>query len=128
MAGSDQGSSGGSFRRFNAYSSADRGKSTFYLLTEAVMGGYVYANALTTDLKAFPAAKDATGHSESLTYNGVSYMRFTAHTGEACIGARKLGPSNSAGYRWIMMGTKCVVGRGVPQADEQAFMDSMKVR
>jgi len=125
----DQGTSGGAFTRFNAYSRADSGKTTFYLLTEATIGGYVYSSGMLQVLKTFPAGKDAHSISEPLARDGINYLRFTARTGENCVAARKLGPGHSMGYRWILIASHC--GQSAvtlaPQ-QEQAFMDTMRVR
>ncbi|MDO8941828.1 MAG: hypothetical protein Q7U75_01520 [Desulfobacterales bacterium] len=121
-AGGDRstGSAGGTFRRWLA-SGRMNGAGVFYYLAEATSLGasMMEGSSLQKDIRN--EMKDSNMiHEFSAMGNrgGADYMTFMTGAGNACVGIRRYGPSQGAGYQWILYGVSCDP-RGRPVTDAQ---------
>ena len=54
---------------------------------------------------------------------GADYMTFTGGSGDACVGIRRSGPAQGAGYQWILFGVRCEPrGRPITDAEIDRFI------
>jgi hypothetical protein len=60
---------------------------------------------------------------------GADYMTFTSASGDACVGIRRYGPAQGAGYQWILYGVRCEPrGRPITDADIDRFIGGATYR
>jgi hypothetical protein len=60
---------------------------------------------------------------------GGDYVRYEGPAGQPCVGIRKYGPSMGTGFKWIMVGTRCVqTGKTISDQDIASFIASADYR
>jgi hypothetical protein len=60
---------------------------------------------------------------------GADYMTFTSASGDACVGIRRYGPAQGAGYQWILYGVRCEPrGRPISEAEIDRFIAGANYR
>jgi hypothetical protein len=100
---------GGTFRRWLALGDRD-GVGLFYYLAEAtsleasVMEGSSLQKDIRSEMRDGNMLHDFSPLGHRL---GADYMTFTSASGHACVGIRRYGPSQGAGYKWILYGVRC---------------------
>jgi hypothetical protein len=121
---------GGTFRNWAA-SGAINGVQFVYLMTEVTSmdTGLNPTKTLQDTIKGeLPTAK-ATNFSALVHRGGADFTTFTIAAGNACVGIRRYGPSESVGYRWILTAVRCEPpGRATSEAEIDRFIAGAKVR
>jgi hypothetical protein len=116
---------GGIFKSWTAYGSVD-GVKFYYHVSEGV-GARSYKQiflSLIEEAKSLsPDTKRGKDFSPPSSMNGDDYLRFTSARGEPCVAIRKPGPVQGAGYKWVLVATKCVApGKSISDQDLGQFM------
>ena len=128
---SSTGSAGGTFRRWLA-SGRLNGAGVFYFLAEATsLGASMMETAsLQKDIRSVMNDSNMI-HEFSPMGNrgGADYMTFMTGAGNSCVGMRRYGPSQDAGYKWILYGVSCDPrGRTMTDAQIDGFLTAASYR
>lgn len=122
---------GGTFRRWMAGGDVG-GVQYFYYLAEATSLGAAITQATSlqdTIRSEMARGGGASGYSALTNRGGADYMTFTSAGGESCVGIRRYGPSQGAGYQWILYGVRCdPKGRTTSDAEIDGFIAGATVR
>ena len=108
------GDAGGTFRGWMA-----SGAGVFYYLVEATSlgAGLMESASLKQAIRSEMRDGNSLANFSSLgNRGGADYMTFTGGSGDACVGIRRYGPAQGAGYQWILYGVRCEP-RGRPLTD-----------
>lgn len=119
------GNAGGTFRRWMATGATD-GAGVFYYLAEAtslgaaLMEGASLQQEIRSEMRDPDMLRD---FSPLANRGGADYMTFTSASGQACVGLRRYGPAQGAGYQWILYGVRCDPrGRALGDAEIDRFI------
>jgi hypothetical protein len=110
------GNAGGTFRGWMA-----TGAGIFYYLVEATSlgAGLMESASLKQAIRSEMRDGDKLANFSPLgNRGGADYMTFTGGSGDACVGIRRAGPAQGAGYQWILFGVRCEP-RGRPITDAE---------
>lgn len=122
---------GGTFRRWLAAGDLG-GTQYFYYLAEATSLGAAITQATSlqdTIRSEMARGGGASGFSALGNRGGADFMTFTSAAGESCVGIRRYGPSQGAGYQWILYGVRCdPKGRTTSEAEIDRFIADATVR
>lgn len=119
------GNAGGTFRRWMAIGESD-GAGVFYYLAEATSLGAAMMEGASLQQEIRSEMRDGNklGNFSPLgNRGGADYMTFTSASGQACVGIRRYGPAQGAGYQWILYGVRCEPrGRPITDAEIDRFI------
>jgi len=121
---------GGTFRNWAA-SGAIGGVQFLYLMTEVTSMdvGLNPSRTLHDTIKAELASAGPTNFSALAHRGGADFVTFSLAAGNSCVGIRRYGPSETLGYRWILVAVRCEpTGRATSQADIDGFIAAARVR
>jgi hypothetical protein len=119
------GNAGGTFRRWMAVGTTDGGGAFYYLveatsLGAALMEGDSLRQEIRSEMRDPSLLRD---FSPLGNRGGADYMTFTSASGQACVGIRRYGPAQGAGYQWILYGVRCDPrGRALSDAEIDRFI------
>ena len=108
------GNAGGTFRGWMA-----SGAGVFYYLVEATSlgAGLMESASMKQAIRSEMRDGDKLANFSALgNRGGADYMTFTSASGDACVGIRRYGPAQGAGYQWILCAVRCEP-RGRPITD-----------
>jgi hypothetical protein len=119
---------GGLTKRWNAFGTVGQVK-LFYYAHDDIAGSHVQVGQVAQEIRnASAQAKDARNMSVPVQRAGVDFVTFASGK-DSCVGFRKLGPSYSTGYRWVLWATRCVpAGQKVSDAEIDAFITAADFR
>jgi hypothetical protein len=121
------GNAGGTFRGWMA-----SGGGVFYYLVEATsLGAGLMENAsMKQAIRSEMRDGDKLANFSALgNRGGADYMTFTSASGDACVGIRRYGPAQGAGYQWILFGVRCEPrGRPITDAEIDRFIGGANYR
>lgn len=123
------GNGGGTFQAWTA--AGTTGKARLYYILTATVGtsGGVRPIALAEDILKLPQAQRSTGMSELVHRGDADMVTFKSAANQSCIGIRKVGPSSSTAYRWVLQATQCLpAGQVASDADIDTFIHEARVR
>jgi hypothetical protein len=119
------GNAGGTFRRWMVMGETD-GAGVFYYLAEATSLGAAMMEgaALQQEIRSEMRDGNKLGNFSPLgNRGGADYMTFTSASSQACVGIRRYGPAQGAGYQWILYGVRCEPrGRPITDAEIDRFV------
>jgi hypothetical protein len=121
---------GGTFRNWLASGTVD-GVQYLYLMVEvtSMNVGLNPVKTLHDTIKAEIALARATNFSALAHRGGADLMTFDIAAGNACVGIRRYGPSETVGYRWILNAVRCEPpGRTISEPDIDSFIAGATVR
>ena len=123
------GNGGGTFQAWTAAGTTGKAR-LYYILTATVgMFGGVRPIALAEDILKLPQAQRSTGMSELVHHGDADMVTFKSVPNQSCIGIRKVGPSSSTAYRWVLQATHCLpAGQVASDADIDTFIHEARVR
>jgi hypothetical protein len=114
------GNAGGTFRGWMASGAADSAGVFYYLVEGTSLGAALMESAsLKQAIRSEMGDGDKLANFSALgNRGGADYMTFTSASGDACVGIRRYGPAQGAGYQWILYGVRCEP-RGRPITDTE---------
>lgn len=107
------------------------GRRVYYYAKEALAEkSSVFPYVLVDGIKSLsPQGKGATDFSAPQPAGGGEFVRFTSATGDACVGARKEGPTRKLGFHWILFATECAPkGKAISDGEIPDFVASFDFR
>ena len=116
---------GGMFRQWTASATVNNVR-LFYLLHEGVVArsNVTATESLEERIKQLSRKPDK-NFSATSPMAGGDYVRYEGPLGQPCVGIRKYGPSMGTGFKWIMVGTRCVQkGMTISDQDIASFIAS----
>lgn len=119
------GNAGGTFRRWLASGETDGGGVFYYLAEATSLGAAMMEGAsLQQEIRSEMNDGNRLGNFSPLgNRGGADYMTFTSPSGQACVGIRRYGPAQGAGYQWILYGVRCDPrGRAITDAEIDRFI------
>ena len=121
------GDAGGTFRGWMA-----AGAGVFYYMVEATSlgAGLMESASLKQAIRSEMRDGDKLANFSALgNRGGADYMTFTGGSGDACVGIRRTGPAQGAGYQWILFGVRCEPpGRPITDAEIDRFIGGANYR
>ena len=115
------GNAGGTFRGWMA-----SGAGVFYYLVEATSlgAGLMESASMKQAFRSEMRDGDKLANFSALgNRGGADYMTFTSASGDACVGIRRYGPAQGAGYQWILYAVRCEPrGRPITDAEIDRFI------
>jgi hypothetical protein len=120
---------GGQFRQWSASATVNNIR-LYYYVHEAIGGRSTVTTteSLETRIRQLGAKGDK-NFTPTAPMAGGDYVRYEGPAGQPCVGIRKYGPSTTAGFKWILVGTRCgQKGMTLSDQDIAAFIASAKVR
>jgi hypothetical protein len=120
---------GGMFRRWSAFGTVNNVR-IYYFLHEAIgTGSNVTATETLEERVKQLGQKADKNFSPTSPMAGGDYVRYEGPTGQPCVGIRKYGPSTSIGFKWILVGTRCVQkGQTISDQDISSFIATADYR
>ena len=113
-------------------SGAADGAGVFYYLVEATSlgAGLMESASLKQAIRSEMRDGDKLANFSALgNRGGADYMTFTSASGDACVGIRRYGPAQGAGYQWILYGVRCEPrGRPITDAEIDRFIGGATYR
>ena len=127
--GTSSADAGGIFRQWTASATLNNVR-LYYLLHEALATKSNVTTNETLEQRIRQLGQKADKNfSLTLPMAGGDYVRYEGPAGQPCVGIRKYGPSRSTGFKWIMVGTRCLQkGRTLSDQDISGFIASADVR
>jgi hypothetical protein len=123
---------GGQFRRWTVFGTTGDGTRVFYYASEAAEPqSWTRPTArLEEVVRGFNRDyQKASAFTELAPLNGGDYQRFVDPSGANCVVIRKLGPSQSAGYKWYLVAGKCAAkGATISEPEIVQFMNATGFR
>jgi hypothetical protein len=123
------GNGGGTFQAWTA--AGTTGKARLYYILTATVGtsGGVRPIALAEDILKLPQVQRSTGMSELVHRGDGDMVTFKSAANQSCNGIRKVGPSSSTAYRWVLQATHCLpAGQVASDADIDTFIHEARVK
>ena len=120
---------GGVFREWTASATLNNVR-LFYLLHEGIANRSTIVTTESLEERIKQLSKKADKNfSPTSPMAGGDYVRYEGPLGQPCVGIRKYGPSRGTGFKWIMMGTRCVQkGMTISDQDIASFIASADYR
>jgi hypothetical protein len=119
------------FRFWNAAGTVEDVKY-YYYVAEATHPrvGIVSTQELADALRSrSPQARGSIGMSDIRQHKDAEFVSFQSAAREACIGIRKVGPTNALGMRWVLYATRCVPpGQPISEAEIDSFVRQARLR
>ena len=113
------------FRQWTASATVNNVR-LFYHLHEGVVGRSTVTatESLEERIKQLSRKPDK-NFSPTSPMAGGDYVRYEGPLAQPCVGIRKYGPSMGTGFKWIMVGTRCVQkGMTISDQDIASFIAS----
>jgi hypothetical protein len=127
--GTASSNAGGMFRQWSASATLNNA-GLFYHLHEGIVtrSTVVTIESLEERIKQLSRKADK-NFSPTSPMAGGDYVRYESASGQPCVGIRKYGPSTTIGFKWIMVGTRCVQnGMAISDQDIASFIASADYR
>jgi hypothetical protein len=120
---------GGMFRQWTASATLNNVR-IYYQLHEATAAKSTVTTTESLEQRIKQLGQKADKNfSPTLPMAGGDYVRYEGSTGQPCVGIRKYGPSTTTGFKWIMLGTRCVQkGKTISDQDVSSFIASADYR
>jgi len=126
-----KGSGGGIFKNWATFGKKD-GVELYYMIYDTIgpHSSKTVFRQLDEEIRSLsPYAKGGKDFTPPAPMNGADYSRFTGATGDACVVARKTGPVQGAGFKWVLFANKCVPpGKTISDAELGQFISAMGYR
>jgi hypothetical protein len=127
--GTSSSDASGKFRQWSASATLNNVR-LYYFLHEAIgaRSNVTATESLEERIKQLGQKADK-NFSQTLPMAGGDYVRYEGPAGQPCVGIRKYGPSTTTGFKWIMVGTRCLQkGKSISDQDIVSFIASADYR
>jgi hypothetical protein len=120
---------GGMFRSWTAKGTINNVRLHYYLHEAIASRSTIVTTATLEERIRQLEAKGGKNFGPTTPMAGADYVRYEGSAGQPCVGVRRYGPSRLTGFKWIMMGTRCVEkGKAISDQDVGIFIASVDVR